>query len=82
MKANECRVVPSSRLELYLMNLLPAQIGGSIYDDSVAMIEDHLMVCPICLDQAETQQLLMAGLRAGEGHMRKLARRVNGREVS
>lgn len=82
MKAKECRVVPSSRLELYLMNLLPAQIGGSIYHESVEMIEDHLLVCPICLDQAETQQLLMAGLRAGEGQVRKLALKMDGQEVS
>jgi hypothetical protein len=79
MKANACPIVSASQLEQYLMNLLPAQIGGSIYDESVTMIEDHLLVCPICLDRAEIQHVLTVALRESLRVSSKLAKTTNGR---
>ncbi len=63
MKSKACENVSEKHLESYLMNLLPAQIGGSIYDESLAQIEDHLLICPKCQAAAETHDLLMAAFR-------------------
>ena len=45
------------------MNLLPAQIAGRIYDDSIVQIEDHLMICAKCQDFGERHVRLVNALR-------------------
>ncbi len=62
MKAQECAFLSESQLEAFLMERLPAQMDGSIYHDSVARVEDHLLICPRCLDSAETHNLLLTAL--------------------
>lgn len=64
MKANKCPLMPENTLEKYLTEIMPAQTAGAIFDSSIETVEDHLLICPICQDYAETHELLMRALRA------------------
>lgn len=64
MRAKACETLSEKSLESYLMNLLPAQINGSIFDDSVTTIENHLLICSKCLRFAESHDALINALRA------------------
>jgi len=68
MKPEACGHLKESTLEAFLMGRLPAQIAGSIYDDSLAKIEDHLLICPSCLEAAETHDFLYLALRSEAGY--------------
>ncbi len=70
MKANACSYISDGELELYLMNLHPAQLAGDSEDALLSEVEEHLLVCPICLTAAETHDRLMTALRSeGSSHL-------------
>ena len=64
MRSKKCGYVSERTLESFLMNLLPAQIAGRIYDDSIVQIEDHLIICAKCQDFGERHVRLVNALRA------------------
>ena len=52
------------------MNLLPAQLAGSIYDKTVEQIENHLLLCEQCQTAAMNHLLLVGALRQSERESR------------
>ena len=70
MKATNCPVLPETTLENYLTEMMPAQIAGAIYDGSIEFVEDHLLICPVCQERAETHELLMRALRSDQAATR------------
>ena len=52
------------------MNLLPAQIAGSIYDETVEEIENHLLLCAPCQTAAMKHLLLVGALQESEREAR------------
>ncbi len=75
MSAPVCLVLREKDLERYLTSRLPAQMMGNIYDDSIAQVEDHLMLCPVCLAKAELHELITKALRQNLSSGRALAAR-------
>lgn len=60
----KCQTISEDRLELYLSGQLTAQVAGNLDDISVTELEDHLLICPICLTAAETHELLMTAFKS------------------
>ena len=58
----KCRV-KNSLLEAYLLNRMPAQVAGKIYDRSIQDLEDHLLICQRCLTRAESQEAMVQALK-------------------
>lgn len=58
----KCRV-KNSLLEAYLLNRMPAQVAGMIYNRSIQDLEDHLLICNRCLERAESQEAMVQALK-------------------
>lgn len=63
--------VSERQLEAYLFGLMPAQISGNIYDPSVEMMEDHVLICHSCLEKAEHHVSIGMALKRSQQHQRK-----------
>jgi len=63
----QCQI-SEAKLESYLFELMPAQIAGRIFDESIEAMEDHILVCPSCLKKSEDHLSIVQALRRFERH--------------